>query len=122
MSVSSTTKPDDTSKLNYQKADSESGVELVAQFSKRVCVKIKYKQICPWSDSHYTRRLKYPAQTYMISYYCEDNLLLHGQVLGTLINQPDISVIQSCDNSLIMSCRNWLLPMNGAFIVMDDKV
>ena len=106
----------------YIETQSDSKAELLASFQNIVSVKIKYKQICPSSDSHYTRRLKYPAQTYMISYHTDDNMLLHGQIIGTLINQADVSITQSTDKDLIIVCRNWLLPMNGSFIVMDDKI
>ena len=96
--------------------------DVVARFKDNIRVRITYSQICPAADSHYTRRLKYSAKNYMISYTCQNEYVLHGQIIGTLIKQSDMSIIKNNDNNLTLICRNWLLPKNGAFIVMDDVV
>lgn len=95
---------------------------LLARFNDNVRVIIIYSQICPIADSHYTRRLKYSAKNYTLNYSCQDDYKLHGQIIGTLIKQSDMSIIKNGDNNLTLICRNWLLPKNGAFIVMDDIV
>lgn len=95
---------------------------LLAQFKDNVRVIIKYSQICPIADSHYTRRLKYSAKSYTLNYSCQDDYKLHGQIIGTLIKQSDMSIIKNGDNNLTLICRDWLLPKNGAFVVMDDIV
>lgn len=115
-------KLDSSGSIDYKTFDSDTKHEVIAKFRESVHVRISYSQISPIADSHYTRRLKYSAKNYMISYSCSDSYLLHGQILGTLIKQSDMSIIKNNRNNLTMICRNWLLPKNGAFIVMDDIV
>lgn len=109
-------------KVKYDTMPSDTKNDLVARFRDNVRVRISYSQICPTADSHYTRRVKYSTKNYMLSYTCQNDYVLHGQILGTLIKQSDMSIIKNNDNNLTLICRNWLLPKNGAFIVMDDVV
>ena len=109
-------------KIKYETSSSDTKKDLVAHFKNNVRVRISYSQICPTADSHYTRRVKYSTKNYMLSYTCQNDYVLHGQILGTLIKQSDMSIIKNNDNNLTLICRNWLLPKNGAFIVMDDVV
>ena len=108
--------------VGYENKDIDTKHDIMVRFKDSVRVRVAYKQIFPVADSHYTRRLKYSAKNYMLSYTCEDEYKLHGQIIGTLIKQSDMSIIKNNDNNLTMICRNWLLPKNGAFIVMDDIV
>jgi len=108
--------------VEYTNKDIDSKHDITVRFKDSVRVRVAYKQIFPVADSHYTRRLKYSAKHYMLSYTCEDEFKLHGQIIGTLIKQSDMSIIKNNDNNLTMICRSWLLPKNGAFIVMDDIV
>ena len=113
---------DKTGETKYDNKESDTKHEVKAKFKDEVHVRISYSQIFPIADSHYTRRLKYSAKNYIISYSCPDGYLLHGQILGTLIKQSDMSIIKNNRNNLTMICRSWLLPKNGSFIVMDDVV
>ena len=108
--------------IHYDCYEFDTKKDVKVSFCDNVRVRIRYSQIFPIADSHYTRRLKYSAKGYMLSYTCQDDYVLHGQILGTLIKQSDMSIIKNNDNSITLICRNWLLPKNGAFIVMDDKV
>lgn len=108
--------------IKYESSEFDTKKDVKVIFNDNVRVRIRYSQLFPIADSHYTRRLKYSAKSYMLSYTCQDDYVLHGQILGTLIRQSDMSIIKNNDNNLTLICRNWLLPKNGAFIVMDDKV
>ena len=109
-------------KTKYDSSNYDTNSELEVSFKDCVQVRICYSQIYPAADSHYTRRLKYAACSYMLSYTCLDNYVLHGQVLGTLIKQSDMSIMKNNVNNITLLCRNWLLPKNGAFVVMDDVI
>ena len=107
-------------KTEYKKEEFDTKSNISVLISDNVRVKISYSQICPVVDSHYTRRLTYSAKNYELSYTCQDDFKLHGQVFGTLIKQSDMSIIKNNANNLTLTCRSWLLPQNGAFIGMDD--
>lgn len=93
-------------------------------FAEKVSVKIKYKQLLPDADKHFTKRLRYSTASYRIDYYCEDEeTQLFGQLFGPLLNHKNISISLSGDKGkLSMESFNWLLPGSGAFIVMGDKL
>lgn len=95
---------------------------LFVQFYDSVSVKFKYKQINPESDNHFTKRLKYSAQSYRLDYYCDYDTHLFGQLFGTLIDQSNISINLSMDGRHIsIESFDWLLPKSGAFVVMGNK-
>lgn len=105
----------------YIYLDSDSFKDLLVEFQDRVKVKIKYTQILPNADNHFTRRLRYSTKQYLLLYSSEDNVQLHGQVLGTKVDQERISIMQSDKKHITIQCRDWLLPGNGTFVVSDDK-
>lgn len=108
--------------IRYESLKIDSRHQINVSFDNFVRVRIVYTQICPVADSHYTRRLKYSAKEYTLNYSCQNDYSLHGQIIGTLIKQSDMSIVKNGDNNLTLICRSWLLPKNGAFIVMDDVV
>lgn len=93
-------------------------------FDECVSVKIKYRQLLPNADKHFTKRLRYSTESYRIDYYCdEEETQLFGQLFGLLVDQKFISISLSDDKrKLSMESFNWLLPGSGAFIVMGDKL
>jgi len=95
---------------------------LVTEFEKSVRVKLKYRQVISSDDNHYTKRLRYAAKAFMLYYSSEDNVKLHGQILGTNIAQKNVSLLRSDDKHITIQCRDWLLPGDGTFIVADDKI
>ena len=106
----------------YKNTPEDTKNNVSVHFKNNVRVTFIYSQICPIADSHYTRRIKYSAMNYSLNYSCHDDYALHGQIIGTLIKQSDMSIIKNGANNLSLICRNWLLPKNGAFIVMDDII
>ena len=93
---------------------------LKVSFKKQVSVIIKYKQFLDIEDNHYTRRLRYPAQSYRLDYNCSQGTRLLGQLFGTLVDQSKVSINISKDkNMLSVESHDWLLPKSGAFVVMS---
>lgn len=93
---------------------------LKASFKKQVSVIIKYKQHLDIEDNHYTRRLRYPAQSYRLDYNCSQGTRLLGQLFGTLVDQSKVSInISKEKNMLSIESHDWLLPKSGAFVVMS---
>lgn len=102
---------------------SDSPCQLNVKFDKSVRVVLKYRMIVPERDNHFTRRMRYSAESFLLNYYCEDKVQIHGQVLGTLVKQEKITIVQDDNhkNGILIQCRGWLLPGNGIFVVLDDK-
>lgn len=107
-------------RCGYTYRSNDAFSKLMAEFKHSVTVKMKYKIIIPEADNHYTRRLRYPARTLLEQYSCDSNVHIHGQVLGTLVDQKNIAILQSDPRHITIQCRGWLLPGNGTFIVLDD--
>ena len=94
---------------------------LKVSFKKQVSVIIKYKQFLDIEDNHYTRRLRYPAQSYRLDYNCSQGTRLLGQLFGTLVDQSKVSINISKDkNMLSVESHDWLLPKSGAFVRNPD--
>ena len=108
---------------DFNPRDSDTPCELLVRFKNKVRVVLKYRMIIPVRDNHYTRRMRYSSESLLLSYHCEDNVQIHGQVLGTLVKQDKITIVQDDNhkNSIMIQCRGWLLPGNGIFVVLDDK-
>ena len=116
-------KRDKTTEIECKTKEHDSPSHINVKFKDRVRVKLKYFLIVSSNDSHYTRRMRYAAQAFLFQYECKDNVQIHGQVLGTLVKQNRISILQndSSKNRITIQCRDWLLPGNGIFVVLDDK-
>lgn len=93
-------------------------------FMDEISVKLKYRQLLPEADKHFTKRLKYSTESYRIDYSCdENNIQLFGQLFGPMIDQSHISVQLSDDRKkLSMESFSWLLPGSGSFVVMGNKL
>lgn len=93
-------------------------------FTDEISVKLKYRQLLPEADKHFTKRLKYSTESYRIDYSCDEhNIQLFGQLFGPMIDQSHISIQLSDDKKrLSMESFDWLLPGSGSFIVMGNKL
>ena len=99
------------------------GLFLFVKFNK--CVKVTFvsTKLIPVVDRHYTKRLKYAAGSYSLIYTCEDdNVKLVGQLFGTLVDHSNMSIrVSPNEKVLTIETSDWLLPRNGAVVVMCNK-
>ena len=106
----------------YDDSIEESGkAHLFLSFCDKLKVRMQYVVSVPETDTSYTKRLRYPAKYFHLDYSLGAsvaNYTLVGQILGTLIDQPDVSIELSENQKRVsMRTHNWLLPKNGAVIV-----
>ena len=110
--------------INYC-ASSESGkAHLFLSFCDKIKVKIQYEVIVPITDISYTKRLRYPAKYFHLDYTLAEEIDYNvvGQLIGTLMDQPDISIdVSENKKNIKIHTHNWLLPKNGAIIVHCKK-
>lgn len=107
----------------YDKQGDRSIEGIRVEFSERLRVKLSYTIRVSNNDPCFTKRLKYPTKNFRLDYSCDDpSITLFGQILGTQINQSDISINYN-DNKTFVSLEtfDWLLPSNGAIVVMFKK-
>lgn len=94
---------------------------LFVTFKNKIRVKFEYEVKIPQDDISYTKRLRYPVKYFTLNYSLDEsvkNTTVVGQIIGTLIDQPDISAEISSDKKrIILKTQNWLLPKNGAMVV-----
>lgn len=94
----------------------ENGIRV--DFNDNIEVKINYKIKVPINDPCFTKRLQRPTKNFRLDYTCNiPDTKLYGQIFGTDIKQPDVS-IQYNGNSISLETFDWLLPENGAIVVM----
>ena len=48
----------------------------------------------------------------------DTTLKLHGELLGTLVDVSDFSIIGNETNTVFLESRKWMLPKNGAVIMI----
>lgn len=105
----------------YIPVDKASHVGLWASFHKKIQVKLEFFIAVPKIDVCYTKRLRYPVKLFNLDYSLNTDIegyTVVGQMMGTLIDQPDVSTDLSLDEKRItMRTHNWLLPKNGAVVV-----
>ena len=103
--------------------DGQSEYKLFVKFNK--CVKVTFvsTKLIPIVDRHYTKRLKYAARSYSLIYTCDDdNVKLVGQLFGTLVDHSNMSIrVSPNEKVLTIETSDWLLPRNGAVVVMCNK-
>lgn len=111
--------------LSYKILDDSSLAGLFVLFQDKIKVKFEYEVSVPQDDISYTKRLRYPVKYFTLNYSLDasmKDMTVVGQIIGTLIDQPDISVETSDDKKrIILKTQNWLLPKNGAMIVHCNK-
>lgn len=108
-----------THELDYKMCDSIKNA-LKITFNDKIRVKLQFQVVVPESDVCYTKRLRYPVKYFHLDYTLDQalNYTLEGQLLGTLIDQPDVMTeIHNSRKRICMQTNNWLLPKNGAIIV-----
>lgn len=97
--------------------------DLFFEFRDRISVKIEYEVTVPITDVTYTKRLRYPVKYFNLDYSLEKDTLsgytVIGQIIGTLLDQEDVSDnLSDEDRRVFLRTHSWLLPKNGAVIVM----
>lgn len=106
--------------LRYDTIEESGKAHLFVSFHDKIKVKIQFEILVPFSDISYTKRLRYPAKYFHLDYRMSNDIeyTVVGQLIGTLMDQPDVSIDVSEDKKCIkMNTHNWLLPKNGAVIV-----
>lgn len=107
--------------ITYEMLNDSSQAGLFVTFRDIIRVKFEYEVNVPKDDICYTKRLRYPVKYFTLDYSIGANvedMTVVGQILGTLIDQPDISIEISDDKKrIILKTQNWLLPKNGAVVV-----
>lgn len=107
--------------IPYVMIEDSSMVGLFVLIKDKISVKFEYEVGVPQDDISYTKRLRYPVKYFSLNYSLDEtitDMTVVGQIIGTLINQPDITAEMS-DNKkrIILKTQNWLLPKNGAMVV-----
>jgi len=91
-------------------------------FKDNICVHIQYKVKVHKEDICFTKRLQHPAKNFRLDYtYNNSSGKLYGQIFGTEIKQSDISIKYINENAISLETFDWLLPDNGAIVVMLNK-
>ena len=110
----------ESEEIKYVSIDKNEGVRLMASFKNLMHIKLEYEILVPDDDVIYTKRLRYPVKLFSLDYSLDksvSNLTLEGQLIGTLIDQTDVTIDKTEDKKRItMRTHNWLLPKNGAVI------
>lgn len=112
-------------KLEYRHNDEEQHVDLFVKFRDKIKIRLEYQTEIPIDDICFTKRLRYPVKHFLLDYSLGQNMSeysLTGQILGTLIDQPDITRNLSADkHKITLKTQNWLLPKNGVYVVHYKK-
>ncbi|MDO5394484.1 MAG: hypothetical protein Q4F07_00820, partial [Bacteroidales bacterium] len=91
------------------------------EFDDNIEVEMRYKIVVPKNDPCFTKRLQHPVKNFRLDYaFNGDDVELFGQIFGTELKQNDIE-IRYTDNSISLETFDWLLPDNGAMVVMLKK-
>ena len=106
--------------VKYESIEESGKAHLFISFHDKIKVKIQCEILVPDTDISYTKRLRYPAKYFHLDYRIAGGIdyTVVGQLIGTLMDQPDVTIDVSEDKkSIKMNTHNWLLPKNGAVIV-----
>lgn len=99
-------------------------IDFCIEFEKNMMIKLEYDVVVPENDKCFSKRLRYPVKYFKLDYTLGkgfENTQLSGQLIGTLIDQKNISFYQSKDKKhLSFWTHSWLLPKNGVFIVHSN--
>ena len=91
-------------------------------FKKTLEVHMEYKIKVPKDDICFSKRMRHPVKNFRLDYsYTNDQIKLFGQIFGTELKQSDISIKYLADNIISLETFDWLLPDNGAIVVMTKK-
>lgn len=91
-------------------------------FKKTLEVHMEYKIKVPKDDICFSKRMRHPVKNFRLDYsYTNNQIKLFGQIFGTELKQSDISIKYLADNIISLETFDWLLPDNGAIVVMTKK-
>lgn len=114
-------KEENTTDISYNKIAVSSQAGLFVKFADKIKVKLQYEIDVPEDDVCLTKRLRYPVKYFHLDYNLGDGFdgyVLVGQLIGTLIDQQNVTVETfENDRHLCLKTHSWLLPKNGAVIV-----
>lgn len=114
------TSKDDVNKNINEDKDELFGIKV--EFFDNIEVTIQYKIVIPKDDICFSKRMRHPVKNFRLDYsYKSDDVKLYGQLFGTEIKQSDISIKFTADNSISLETFDWLLPDNGAIVVITRK-
>lgn len=121
LSATNMNRENSSTEKKYEIGEINKNIDLYLMFKKRIVVKLEYEISVPEDDICFSKRLRYPVKYFNLDYSLGngfEDVKLSGQLIGTLIDQEDISYYLS-ENKRKLSFRthNWLLPKNGVFIV-----
>lgn len=95
---------------------------LKVRFKYKLKVAISFTIIVPADDICFTKRLKHPAHNFRIDYFYDSNdVKLYGQLFGTNIEQSEVTVTNVSDNKISLETSEWMLPRDGAIVVVTRK-
>lgn len=98
----------------------EEGIKV--RFKYKLRVSISLMVILPEDDICFTRRLQHPARDFRIDYFYDaDDVKLYGQLFGTNIEQSEVTVTNISDNKISLETSEWMLPKDGAIVVVTKK-
>lgn len=92
-------------------------------FRDIIRVQLEYTLRVTDQDNLYTKRLRYPVKYFHLEYALKDmpKYKLDGQILGTMIDPLDYQINISKDkNRVTLKTNSWLLPRNGAVVVINN--
>jgi hypothetical protein len=102
------------------KKDNTEGIKF--HFKQFLKVEIRFSSKVIKDDPAFTKRIQHPAENFRLDYqYLNENIKLEGQIIGTYLKESDISITYESDNSISLETFNWLLPDNGAVVVVTKK-
>lgn len=111
--------------VEYRHNDKNEQADLFVKFRDKIKIRLEYQTEIPVDDICFTKRLRYPVKHFLLDYSLGQNMSeysLTGQILGTLIDQPDITRNLSADkHKITLKTQNWLLPKNGVYVVHYKK-
>ena len=94
-------------------------VPIIKSFKQSLEVKISYDTIIAAMDKTFCKRLRHPTKSFILNYSVKDTTQkLHGELLGTLVDVSDFSIIGNETNTVFLESRKWMLPKNGAVIMI----
>ena len=103
---------------NKQQADLKSGIRV--DFRDNLLVRLDYVIDVHVNDVCFTKRLQHPAKNFRLDYSCKDiEGHLFGQIFGTQLKQSEFSIKYQSENSISLEAFDWLLPDNGAIVVLN---
>lgn len=108
--------------VNAKENNAKDKIGIRVSFKDNIVVHVHYKVKVHKDDICFTKRLQHPAKNFRLDYtYNHPNGKLYGQIFGTEMKQSDISIKYVNENAISLETFDWLLPSNGAIVVMLNK-